>query len=249
MDRLDDLTSGKIFIGGPCTIEDRDQVFRLAEKVKSTGADFFRAGAFKPRTSPHSFQGLGEEGVRILSELKKVFDIPVVSEIVDPRHIDMFEDIDVLQVGARNMQNFQLLKELGKTDKYILLKRGMGSTVDELISASEYITSQGNKKVILCERGIRTFETTTRYTLDISSISEVKKRTDLKIIVDPSHAMGRASFVRSAALAGVAAGADGLIIEVHDRPEEALVDKDQAISPGEFERIIREAKQIINIIE
>lgn len=249
MDRLDDLTSGKIFIAGPCTIEDRDQVFRLAEKVKNTGADFFRAGAFKPRTSPYSFQGLGEEGLRILSEVKKAFDIPVVSEIVDPRHLDMFGDVDILQVGARNMQNFQLLKELGKTDKYILLKRGMGATVDELISASEYITSQGNKRVILCERGIRTFETTTRYTLDISSIREVQARTDLKIIVDPSHAMGKASFVRAASLAGIAAGADGLIVEVHDRPEEALVDKDQAILPSEFERIIRESKQIINIIE
>lgn len=248
MVKLNELLKKDIFIAGPCSIEDREQLFRIARKVKSKGIDIIRAGAYKPRTSPDTFQGIGKIGLKYLSELKSELDVKVVSEIVDPRHLLYFEDIDILQVGTRNMQNYELLKELGKTDKYILLKRGMGSTVEELIMASKYISSMGNTNIILCERGIRTFENSTRYTLDISSVPILKERTPYKVIVDPSHATGIARYVSPASLASIAAGADGLIIEVHDRPEEALTDKNQAISPEELGRILDKAKKIKNIL-
>ncbi|MDO5027468.1 MAG: 3-deoxy-7-phosphoheptulonate synthase [Tissierellia bacterium] len=249
MTKLKKLLEKEIFIAGPCSIEDRDQVFRIGKKLKDLGVEIFRAGAFKPRTSPHTFQGIGKEGLDYLRELKKEMGFYIVSEIVDPRHLDYFEDIDILQVGTRNMQNFELLKELGKTDKYILLKRGMAATVEEFIQASEYIRSMGNEKIILCERGIRTFENSTRYTLDISSIPILKERTPYKVIVDSSHATGIARYVSPVALGGIAAGADGFLIEVHDRPDQALTDKDQAILPEELEPIINKSRQIRKIIE
>lgn len=249
MKDLQSILDQEILIAGPCSIEDRDQVFRIAKQAIRAGANIIRAGAYKPRTSPESFQGLGKEALEYLRDLRKELDIPVVSEILDPRHLDFYEDVDILQVGARNMQNFELLKELGKTNKYILLKRGMGATVEELISASEYISSNGNNKIILCERGIRTFENSTRFTLDVTSIAVLKERTDYKVIVDPSHATGLAKYVKPAALAGIAAGADGFIIEVHDKPQEAWTDKDQAILPSELEEIVKKTKQIREIIK
>ncbi len=248
-ERLEEILAEEVFIAGPCSIEDRDQVFRIGKKLKDRGIKIIRGGAYKPRTSPDSFQGIGKRGLDYLRDLKKEEGLFVVSEIVDPRHLDFFEGIDILQVGTRNMQNYELLKELGKTDKYILLKRGMGSTLEEFIQSAKYISSMGNDKIILCERGIRTFENSTRYTLDISSIPILKERTPYKVIVDPSHATGIARYVSPVALAGIAAGADGFIIEVHDKPEEALTDKDQAILPEELEPIIDKSREIKRIIE
>lgn len=248
MANLDELLKKDIYIAGPCSIEDKEQLFRIARKVKSKGISIIRAGAYKPRTSPDTFQGIGKVGLDYLRELKKELGVFVVSEIVDPRHLSYYEDIDILQVGTRNMQNYELLKELGRTDKYILLKRGMGATIQELIEATKYISSMGNSRIILCERGIRTFENSTRYTLDISSVPILKERTPYKVIVDPSHATGIARYVSSAALAAIAAKADGWIIEVHDRPQEALTDKEQAILPEELEIIIDKSKKIKRII-
>lgn len=249
MEQLEKIFQGKLFIAGACSIESRDHILRIAKKVKESGANLLRGGAYKPRTSPYTFQGMGPEAIDFLVEAKEKFDIPIVSEVVDPRHIKYFEDVDILQVGARNMQNYELLKELATTDKYILLKRGMGATLSELLNASEYIRAGGNEKIILCERGIRTFESSTRFTLDISSIAVLKDRTDLKIIVDPSHATGIAKYVNSVALAGIAAGSDGFIIEVHDNPKEALTDSLQQILPEELKDIIEKSKKIIEIIE
>jgi len=249
MDHLDNIIEGKLFIAGACSIESKEHILRIAKKVKESGANILRGGAYKPRTSPYTFQGMGTEAIDYLVEAKNTFNMPIVSEVLDPRHIKYFEDVDILQVGARNMQNFELLKELGATDKYILLKRAMGATIDELLSASEYIRAGGNDRIILCERGIRTFETSTRFTLDISSIAVLKDRTDLKIIIDPSHATGIAKYVSSVALAGIAAGSDGFIIEVHDNPTEALTDRLQQIVPDVLKDIIEKSKKIIEIIE
>lgn len=223
-------------IAGPCSVENEKQICGIAEDVKKSGAQFLRGGAFKPRTSPYSFQGLKAEGLELLKEAKKKTGLPIVTEIMSVRHIDMFleNEVDIIQVGARNMQNFELLKELGKINKPILLKRGLSSTIEELLMSAEYIMSGGNEQVILCERGIRTYETYTRNTLDISAIPILKKLSHLPVVVDPSHAGGIAWLVEPLALAAVAAGADGLIIEVHNNPPKALSDGAQSLTPKQF---------------
>lgn len=225
-------------IAGPCTVESKEQIFDIAENVKKTGATLLRGGAFKPRTSPYSFQGMRENGIKLLVEAGRHVSLPVVSEITDISQLSLFVDIDVLQVGARNMQNYELLKALGKTDKPILLKRGPSCSITELLMSAEYILSEGNQKVILCERGIRTFETETRATLDISAIPILKKITHLPVIVDPSHASGNAEYVRPLSLAACAAGCNGLMIEVHNHPELSVCDKGQALTPYNFSEII-----------
>ena len=235
-------------IAGPCSVESEQQICDIAKLVKESGATMLRGGAFKPRTSPYAFQGLRDDGIRLLLEAKKETGLPIVTEIMDISHIDLFEDVDVIQVGARNMQNFELLKELGKTDKPILLKRGLSSTIQELLMSAEYIMAGGNEKVILCERGIRTFETVTRNTLDLSAIPALKSATHLPIIIDPSHATGAAKFVPSMARAAVAAGADGLIIEVHNDPAHALCDGPQSITPSAFETLAKEVHQIHDLV-
>ncbi len=230
---------GLAIIAGPCSVESEEQICGVAERVKAAGAQFLRGGAFKPRTSPYAFQGLKAEGLELLMEAKKKTGLPVVTEIMDVRHIELFlkDGVDVIQVGARNMQNFELLKELGKIDKPILLKRGLSSTIEELLMSAEYIMSGGNGQVILCERGIRTYETFTRNTLDISAIPILKKLSHLPVVVDPSHASGIAWLVEPLALAAVAAGADGLIIEVHNNPAKALSDGAQSLTPNQFDKV------------
>ena len=232
-------------IAGPCSIESAEQITCVAKLVKEYGAEFLRGGAFKPRTSPYAFQGLREAGIELLLKAKKEADMPIVTEIMDPSQLPVFENVDVIQVGARNMQNFELLKELGKIDKPILLKRGLSSTIGELLMSAEYIMAGGNEKVILCERGIRTFETYTRNTLDLSAIPLIKKMSHLPVIVDPSHATGIASLVRPMALAATAAGADGLIIEVHHDPAHALCDGQQSITPLEFKELTKALNAIL----
>lgn len=249
MGNIDNILNGHIFIAGPCSIESREHIFKMAKLVKQSGANVLRGGAFKPRTSPDSFQGLGKEAIDYLVEAKHKFDIPIITEIVDQRYLDLYDEVDIIQVGARNMQNFELLKALSKTDKPILLKRNMGATIGEMISASHYLRANGNDKILLCERGIRTFENATRYTFDVNAVAVLKEKTNLKVIVDPSHATGISDYVKSAALAGVAAGCDGLMIEVHDNPEQALTDKDQAISPQQLEEIIVKSKQIYDVLK
>lgn len=224
-------------IAGPCSVESKEQIYNIASRVKKAGADILRGGAFKPRTSPYSFQGIGEDGLKMLLEAKKETGMPVVSEIVNIEHLPLYQDIDILQVGARNMQNFELLKALGSINKPILLKRGFANTVEELLMSAEYIISHGNKNVILCERGIRTFETATRNTLDISAVPILKKLTNLPIVVDPSHACGIAELIHPLCLASVAAGADGIMVEVHDSPENALSDKEQSITTEQLKKI------------
>ena len=224
---------------GPCSVETEAQMNGVALDVKAAGAALLRGGAFKPRTSPYAFQGLGEEGIRLLLEAKKVSGLPVVTEIMEIAQLKYFDDVDVIQVGARNMQNFQLLKELGHVGKPILLKRGMANTIDELLMSVEYIMAGGNEQVILCERGIRTFETATRNTFDISAIPVLKKKTHLPVIADPSHASGRYELVKPLALAAVAAGCDGLMIEVHNDPQHALCDGAQSLTPAKFADVAR----------
>jgi 3-deoxy-7-phosphoheptulonate synthase len=221
-------------IAGPCSVETRDQITFVAREVKKSGATFLRGGAFKPRTSPYSFQGLGCEGLDLLLEAKKETGLPIVSELMTIQQIEVFDDVDIIQVGARNMQNFNLLRELGHCRKPILLKRGMASTITELLMAAEYIMAGGNQQVILCERGIRSFEGITRNVLDLSAVPILKKKSHLPVIVDPSHATGIRWLVPSMAKAAIAAGADGLIIEVHNNPEAALCDGEQSITPEEF---------------
>lgn len=230
-------------IAGPCSVESREQMTEVAFDVKSAGAGLLRGGAFKPRTSPYSFQGLGNEGLQMLIEAKKATGLPIVTEIMSPEHLPMFEDVDVIQVGTRNMQNFQLLKELGKIRKPILLKRGMANTLDELLMSAEYIMAGGNENVILCERGIRTFETSMRNTLDISAIPMLKSKTHLPVIVDPSHAAGIRFMVEPLTLAAIAAGADGVMIEVHNNPEKALCDGKQSLTPGAFSDIMKKVEK------
>ena len=236
-------------IAGPCSVESQEQVTGIAEDVKAAGATLMRGGAFKPRTSPYSFQGLKEQGLEYLKAAKAKTGLPIVTEIMSPYMIDRFvEDVDLIQVGARNMQNFELLKELGKTRKPILLKRGLAATIEEWLMAAEYIMSEGNENVILCERGIRTFETYTRNTLDLSAIPAVKKLSHLPVIVDPSHAAGMWWMVEPLAKAAVAVGADGLIIEVHNDPEAALCDGAQSLKPKKFASLMQELKGIAQII-
>lgn len=235
-------------IAGPCSVETEEQITFVAQEVKKAGAAFLRGGAFKPRTSPYDFQGLGAEGIRLLLEAKKATGLPIVTELMDIRNLDLFEEVDVIQVGARNTQNFDMLKELGKTNKPILLKRGLAGTIKELLMSAEYIMANGNPNVIFCERGIRTFETETRNTLDLSVIPIIKEKTHLPIIIDPSHATGDWKLVESASLAAIAAGADGLIIEVHDNPECALSDGAQCLKPKKFKQLIDKARQIANVL-
>lgn len=232
-------------IAGPCAVENKTILMAIAEKVKDAGASFIRGGAFKPRTSPYSFQGLGEEGLKYLADARKKWGLPVVTELMDPRDMEVIAKYaDIIQIGARNMQNFRLLLEAGTSKKPILLKRGLSATIKEWLMAAEYIMSKGNHYVILCERGIRTFETATRNTLDLSAVPVLKKLTHLPIVVDPSHGVGRWDLVAPMAKAAVAAGADGLIIEVHTNPEEALSDGEQSLRPGDFKKLMKELKPI-----
>ncbi len=236
-------------MAGPCAVENRQGLIDIAKDVKKAGATFIRAGAFKPRTSPYSFQGLEEEGLEILAEAREKTGLPVVTEIMDPRDMDVIlKHVDVIQIGARNMQNFRLLKEVGLHNKPVLLKRGLSATIKELLMAAEYIMSQGNSKVILCERGIRTFETATRNTLDLNAVPVLKKLTHLPIIIDPSHAVGKWDLVAPMAKAAVAAGADGLMIEVHAKPEEAFSDGEQSLKPVRFKKLMKELKAVANAV-
>jgi 3-deoxy-7-phosphoheptulonate synthase len=232
-------------IAGPCAVENRTILMSIAEKVKGAGASFIRGGAFKPRTSPYSFQGLGEEGLKYLAYVRKKTGLPVVTELMDPRDMEVIvKYADIIQIGARNMQNFRLLLEVGTAKKPVLLKRGLSSTIKEWLMAAEYIMSRGNNKVILCERGIRTFETATRNTLDLSAVPVLKKLTHLPVVVDPSHGVGKWDLVAPMAKAAVAAGADGLVIEVHTNPEEALSDGEQSLKPDDFNKLMKELKPI-----
>ena len=235
---------GLAMIAGPCAIESEDQIMRIAKAVKDAGATMLRGGAFKPRTSPYTFQGLEKEGLDYLVAAGRAVGLPTVSEITDEALIDLFCDIDVIQVGAKNMQNFGLLHAVGKVPQPVLLKRGFGCTYEEVLSAAEHIMAAGNERVILCERGIRTFETYTRFTFDVSSIPSLKSLTHLPVIADPSHPAGRYELIEPLSLAAVAAGADGLIIEVHDRPEEALCDASQALKPDKFSAIVNKALKV-----
>lgn len=236
-------------IAGPCAVEGREIVIDIARKVKSAGASFIRGGAFKPRTSPYAFQGLGEEGLKILAEARNITGMPVVTELMDPRDLDvMLKYTDVIQIGARNMQNFRLLLEVGGIDKPVLLKRGLSSTIKEWLMAAEYIMSRGNHKVMLCERGIRTFETATRNTLDLSAVPLLKELTHLPVIVDPSHGVGKRSLVAAMSKAAVAAGADALLIEVHSNPEEALSDGDQSLTPDAFAILMQELRLVADAV-
>ena len=233
-----------VVIAGPCSVESEEQIIGIAGAVKEAGADMLRGGAYKPRTSPYDFQGLEAGGIKMLLKAKKETGLPIITEIMDPSNLDLFSDIDVLQVGARNMQNYALLKALGKTDKPILLKRGISATYMELLTAAEYILSEGNPNVILCERGIRTFETYTRNTLDVAAVPVLKGLSHLPTALDPSHACGRSELVGSLALAAVAAGADGLMIEVHNDPEHALSDGRQSITPEQFKALMTKIKKV-----
>ena len=235
-------------IAGPCSIESEEQITYCAQRVKAAGASLLRGGAFKPRTSPYAFQGMKGEGIRLLLEAKKATGLPIVTEIMNISTLDLFADVDIIQVGARNMQNFDLLKELGKTDKPILLKRGLANTLQELLMSAEYIMSEGNSKVILCERGIRTFETATRNTLDLSAVPVLHNLTHLPVVVDPSHATGKADLVAPMAYAATAAGADGIMVEVHNDPAHALCDGAQSITPPQFDEISRKVRQIREVL-
>src|SRR5438309_5209780 len=236
-------------IAGPCAVESREQAFTAAEHVRKAGARLFRGGAFKPRTSPYSFQGLGEEGLKILADVRRQFGLAIVTETIDPENCDLVEQYaDVLQVGARSMQNFSLLKRVGRSPKPVLLKRGMSATLEEFLMAAEYILSEGNYNVILCERGVRTFADHTRNTLDLSVIPAVKRLSHLPILVDPSHGTGKRTKVLPMSRAAIAVGADGVLIEVHHKPEEALSDGPQAILPETFEQLVREVDAIAQVL-
>ena len=244
---VDNVKIGEDFvvIAGPCSVESEEQTIKTAQKVKEAGANMLRGGAFKPRTSPYDFQGLGLKGLKILKKAKRETGLPVVTEVTDLRDVSwVCEYADVLQIGARNMQNFSLLKEVGKIDKPVLLKRGINSTLKEWLNCAEYVLAEGNPNVILCERGIRTFETYTRNTLDLSIVPAVKEVSHLPIVVDPSHATGRLSLIEPMSLAAMAAGADGIIIEVHCNPCEALCDKDQAMPPDMFVRLMNKLQKL-----
>lgn len=241
---------GDIFtmIAGPCSVESEEQIIEVANAVKAAGATMLRGGAFKPRTSPYDFQGMRAEGIELLLEAKKATGLPIVTEIMNANHLPLFEEVDVIQVGARNMQNFELLKELGKINKPILLKRGLASTIKEWLMSAEYIMAGGNENVILCERGIRTYETYTRNTLDLSAVPLLRGLTHLPIVVDPSHATGVSKLVLPMACAATAAGADGLMIEVHNNPAQALCDGAQSLTPAQFANVADKVMKIRGII-
>ena len=235
-------------IAGPCSVESEAQIVEVAQAVKASGANLLRGGAFKPRTSPYAFQGMGAEGIQLLLKAKKATGLPIVTEIMNISTLDLFADVDVIQVGARNMQNFDLLKELGKTKKPILLKRGLANTIQELLMSAEYIMSEGNEKVILCERGIRTFETATRNTLDLSAVAVLHNLTHLPVVVDPSHATGKAELVPPMAMAAAAAGADGIMVEVHNNPAAALCDGAQSLTPAQFDELNRRVQRLREVL-
>ena len=235
-------------IAGPCSVENYDQIIEVAKSVKEAGATMLRGGAFKPRTSPYDFQGLRDEGLKLLLEAKKETGLPIVTEIMNADHLPLFEDVDVIQVGARNMQNFEMLKELGKTKKPILIKRGLANTLKELLMSAEYVMSEGNENVILCERGIRTFETYTRNTLDISAVPMLKELSHLPVIVDPSHASGISRLVKPLSLSAAAVGADGLMIEVHNDPQHALCDGAQSLTPEQFKDTVSAVKNVLGAL-
>ena len=238
-----------VVIGGPCSVEGKDMICHIADEVKDAGGVMLRGGAYKPRTSPYAFQGMGTEGILALAQARKQTGLPVVTELMSADKLDEFvEYVDVIQIGARNMQNFDLLKAVGKTNKPVLLKRGLANTIEEWIMSAEYILSEGNTNVMLCERGIRTFEPYTRNTLDLSVVPIIKKKTHLPIIIDPSHATGDWELVEAASLAAIAAGADGLIVEVHDHPECAWSDGAQSLKPDNFKELIRKGKAIAGVI-
>ena len=233
-----------LVMAGPCSVETEEQIISVAQSVKAAGAQVLRGGAFKPRTSPYAFQGLHEEGIRLLLKAREATGLPIVTEIMDAKHLPLFEDIDMIQVGARNMQNFELLKELGKLRKPVLIKRGMANTLQELLMSAEYVMAGGNEQVILCERGIRTFETATRNTMDLSVIPVLHQLTHLPVVVDPSHATGRWELVAPMALAATASGADGLMIEGHNDPEHALCDGPQSLRPDRFAGMMEKVRAI-----
>lgn len=236
-------------IAGPCSVESEEQIISVAQSVKESGATILRGGAFKPRTSPYAFQGLKDAGIQLLLKAKEATGLPIITEIMNVRSIDLFENVDIIQVGARNMQNFDLLQELGKTHKPILLKRGLASTLQELLMSAEYIMSQGNEDIILCERGIRTFETYTRNTLDLSAVTVLHELSHLPVVVDPSHATGKAAYVPSMAVAAAAAGADGIMVEVHNDPAHALCDGIQSLTPEQFDDLSRKVQIVREAIQ
>ena len=235
-------------MAGPCSVESREQIIETAKRVQDAGATLLRGGAFKPRTSPYDFQGLKEEGIELLLEAKAATGLPIVTEIMNPDHLHLFKDVDVIQVGARNMQNFELLKALGKTDKPILLKRGLSATLKELLMSAEYIMSEGNPNVIFCERGIRTYETYTRNTFDLSAVPILHELSHLPVVADPSHATGKRSLIRPMAMAATAAGADGLEIEVHPDPSKALSDGAQSLTPDMFVDVMAQINKVRGIL-
>ena len=235
-------------IAGPCSVESEEQIIEVAQAVKASGATMLRGGAFKPRTSPYAFQGMKGEGIQLLLKAKEATGLPIVTELMNISTLDLFADVDVIQVGARNMQNFDLLKELGKTKKPILLKRGLANTIQELLMSAEYIMSEGNENVILCERGIRTFETATRNTLDLSAVAVLHNLTHLPVVVDPSHATGKADLVAPMAYAATAAGADGIMVEVHNNPACALCDGAQSLTPHQFDELSRKVQKIREVL-
>ena len=238
-----------VMIAGPCSVESEEQIVAVAQAVKASGANILRGGAFKPRTSPYAFQGLKAEGLELLKKAKERTGLPIVTEIMSIGHLDLFEDVDVIQVGARNMQNFELLKELGHVNKPILLKRGLANTIEELLMSAEYIMAGGNEQVILCERGIRTYETFTRNTLDISAVPILKRLSHLPVIVDPSHASGINWLVEPLAMAAAAVGADGLIIEVHNDPSRALCDGAQSLTPDQFDVLAKKVQKVTETVK
>ncbi len=235
-------------IAGPCSVENEDQIIEVATAVKASGATILRGGAFKPRTSPYAFQGMKDEGIRLLLKAKAATGLPIVTEIMNINTLDLFADVDIIQVGARNMQNFDLLKELGKTDKPILLKRGLANTLQELLMSAEYIMSEGNSNVILCERGVRTFETYTRNTLDLSAVPVLHELSHLPVVVDPSHATGKSRLVPPMAAAAAACGADGIMIEVHNNPPKALCDGAQSLTPAQYDEVCRTVQRIREVL-
>ncbi|MBA4417029.1 MAG: 3-deoxy-7-phosphoheptulonate synthase [Syntrophus sp. (in: bacteria)] len=239
------IGKGLVVIAGPCSVESEKQTMETAWAVKESGADVLRGGAFKPRSSPYAFQGLGKKGLKILKKAGEETGLPIVTEVLDPRDVLLVADYaDMIQIGSRNMQNFSLLKEVGKTNQPVLLKRGMNATIEEWLNSAEYILREGNHRVVLCERGMRTYETYTRNTLDLSAVPAVKGLTHLPVIVDPSHATGKAELVSPMSLAAVAAGADGIIVEVHINPEEALSDKEQALNPEQFSGMMHKLRPL-----
>lgn len=240
---------GIVFMAGPCAVEGKEMIFKIAEIVKNFGAKILRGGVFKPRTSPYSFRGLGKEGILYLKEVKEKFNLPIITEVMSENQIELLNDtVDIIQIGARNMQNFTLLEKIGKLDKPILLKRGLSATIEEFLLAAEYILSNGNSKVILCERGIRTFETYTRNTLDISAVPLLKSISHLPIVVDPSHATGDRNLVIPVSLASIVAGADGILVEVHIEPDKALSDGYQSLYPEGFKELVEKAKKVSEAI-